>query len=236
MSTSTAEAIASAQFILIQDYMGFACTVFPIYDYLLTVGSDINLLWLQRAPFGMTTLMVLIRFTIIGMPTIQLVSILCRGIYVSSAVFSQLPNILDAVISAIRAYAVSNRSLVWAAIVFSTGILVAIINAYMIATDRIYVGYEDGVGICDIVVHFVGSTSENVQLVALICNILSQAIVTGLTWSRMLFLVRRPGEGQARVNPRSFSISWFFLRDGTAYLMHVLLCPSTHAVFLSTLF
>ncbi|KAH9914601.1 uncharacterized protein B0H18DRAFT_1044608, partial [Fomitopsis serialis] len=229
MSASTAEAIANVQVGLVQGYVGIACTVFPIYDYLLTLGSDMTLLWPQRAPSGMTTLMALIRFTTIGMSITQSVYIFCRDTYVSSAVFSLLPNILDAVISAIRAYAVSNRSLVWAAIVFATSIFVVTFDAYATAKNRYQSVDIDGTWSCYIIIHFAGSTAEN-----LIFNILSQAIVVGLTWSRMLFLVRRPGKGQARVNPRSFSISWFLLRDGTVYFMHVLLCPSTHAISLST--
>ncbi|KAH9921853.1 uncharacterized protein B0H18DRAFT_1105775 [Fomitopsis serialis] len=241
MSTSTAEAIAGVQAGVVQSYIIMACTVFAMYDYLLTVGSDITLLWLQRAPFGMTVLMGLIRFTAIGMSITLLASILylptlgnCRDSYVISSAFALFPNVLDAVISAIRAYAVSNRSLVWAATVFATDIFTVIVNVYNIATTQYQLVDVDGTWVCKIMAQFVGSTAEKVTLVGSIFNVLSQAIVAGLTWSRLLFLVQRSVK-DARVNPRSFSISWFFLRDGTVYFMHVLLRPSTHAVFLYTL-
>jgi len=209
MPTSAAEAIATLQANLVWNYVG-------------------------RAPFGMTTLMALIRFTTIGLSVTELMSFLytsplktCRDTYVSSTVFSLLPNILDAVISAIRAYAVSNRSLVWTATVFATGMFVVIVNAYILAADQYQLANVDGTWICFVIVPFgirgTSSTAKRVLLVSLIFNVLSQAIVAGLTWSRMFFLVRRPGNGQVRVNPRSYSISWLFLRDGTVYFIAIML-------------
>ncbi|KAH9921858.1 uncharacterized protein B0H18DRAFT_1019460, partial [Fomitopsis serialis] len=160
-----------------------------------------------------------IRWTVVSM-TYMMHS--CRGTYVSSSVIGLLPSILDTVISAIRAYAVRNRGLMWAATVFATSMFAVIVSVYNIATTQFQVVDVDGTWLCYTMVQTEGSTAEKVFIVSSMFSILSQAIVAGLTWSRMLFLVRRLGKGQARVNPRLYGISWFFLRDGAVYFIAIL--------------
>ncbi|KZT67490.1 hypothetical protein DAEQUDRAFT_812872 [Daedalea quercina L-15889] len=222
MSQSTV--IEDLEFTTTTNYAMIAFAVFPLYDYLLTAGSEGTLFWRGRVPLASSILMLLIRITTVSMVITGMLSTwygsslaTCRSTYIASAVFTGLPYVSEAVIAAVRVYALSNCNLLCTAIVFAMSISVFVVDMYELALTR-YAIADDGL-ICDIIVPV--SVNLKVEWPAYVCNTLAQAVVISITWYRLWFTARLTDRKQFLANLRRSSISWLFLRDGTIYFFTI---------------
>ncbi|KZT67488.1 hypothetical protein DAEQUDRAFT_739400 [Daedalea quercina L-15889] len=73
MSASTGNAIEDVKIGIITNYALTTFAVFPLYDYILTIGSEGTFFWNRRVPLGIFALLLLARFTIVGITTTSMI-------------------------------------------------------------------------------------------------------------------------------------------------------------------
>ncbi|TFY56945.1 hypothetical protein EVJ58_g7323 [Rhodofomes roseus] len=160
MSSSSAQDISDLQSGIVMGYVSIACAVFPIYDYILTTGTEVTVFWSQpqKTFRGSSLLLILIRLTTLGTAITNVISMffgsanveICRGLYLSAAIVTDLGNALDAVLSTIRVFALSGLNVWWASVVFVTSMFIVTTKFYLNAKTQYTVQNIDGIVMCNI--------------------------------------------------------------------------------------
>ncbi|KAI0729285.1 hypothetical protein C8Q72DRAFT_830101 [Fomitopsis betulina] len=230
MSIDGAELVQALKHGMVVNYAWTAFSVFPLYDYVVTTGLEWTTFWGQQVPLGIFVLMLLTRVFTIALVTTNFVYTWyasetlaqCRNVFIISSVFTQLPYALEAVISAIRTYALSGSGLLWATVVFLAGVWIVPLQMYDIAVTQYEFTRIGTLPICIVMPPTGESEGIRILLAAHVSNIASQVILIGITWSRTLFLVRGSDRKELRASLKRHTIAWLLLRDGTVYFVAML--------------
>ncbi|EKM48943.1 uncharacterized protein PHACADRAFT_265962 [Phanerochaete carnosa HHB-10118-sp] len=223
MSTQSNQALVQAYSQLATaDYITIAIVSLVVYEILITIGDEVRIVW-QRPVTAPAVLLGSVRWCILLAATLQLVpstSNSCTPLEIMVWIFSLIQFLQIALFSALRVFAIWNKSYVWSLAVFALSMVPFAINLYQ-AVESKYVSFMDPLTgtTCNEEIIFSARTHSMLVLtyVARGSLILADAIVLILTWMKTLgnWLATR------RLN-MTVSLTTCLLRDGTLYFIALL--------------
>lgn len=207
-------------------FLELAASALYCYDYVLTFSQEVRCIW-QRRFSGASLLFVLNRYAVLVnrlLRLIQLVSwsgfkrqqadVACRIVWRMSATCTILMYIAIAGFSALRMYAIYNKSRRVLAVVLVMGIVNPCVSIYY-NTQLTYQAMPPPFRGCGQDSSFGNPSVDLVFLVfGAVFSILLEAIVLALTWSRtadILMLLRKM--------QRKMGVTELLWRDGTVYFL-----------------
>ncbi|KAI0729293.1 hypothetical protein C8Q72DRAFT_830133 [Fomitopsis betulina] len=221
-SPSAAETIAETRNIFVESCMNGVIITLLLYDYVLTLGSEIDLFW-RRAPVLARLIFFSLRLSILGavittiadsyVPKYDEFLKPCIATYFSYVVLWFVGSFVIAIVTTARAYAVTGGRWLWTSITFSLSMAGIILNAYYQAKMQFRLVELNSAWTCWEAAELPPSFNMIVTLMMIVCNTLADAVVIIATWIRTFALVRFHG----RRNQQRRSIAWLLLRDGTIY-------------------
>ncbi|KAH9921841.1 uncharacterized protein B0H18DRAFT_1019322 [Fomitopsis serialis] len=201
-------AIVFAESTLISNYITIAPLALIIYDSVLTFDKEIQVFWSRKLPRAAYLLFALMRLTLIGLVVSSFPLIVgchvpydavqrCAILYaISNYAILGMSMLLTAIISAMRVYAVTSRNWVLTSLTLSFALVPVVCLPFLI------------------------QDLPNVDSVSRICAIASDVVVIGTTWRNTFYVVKFRLRDHWPPQP---TLSWYLLRDGTAYFVVMLI-------------
>ncbi|KZT68003.1 hypothetical protein DAEQUDRAFT_757898 [Daedalea quercina L-15889] len=224
-SLPVSEVIAALNSIFVQSCLNGVIITLLLYDYILTLGREVELFWC-RGPTVARVVFFSLRLSVLGavittvldsyVPKYDETIGACTATYNSYIALWFLGAVVVAVITAVRAYAVTDCSYVWTIFTLALGLSNIILNAYYQAIMKFHLVELQASITCWESAELPPSFNTIVTLMMLICNTLADAVVIFATWVRTFHIVKLQ-----RKKLRAGSIAWLLLRDGTIYFLYV---------------
>ncbi|KAI0704488.1 hypothetical protein C8T65DRAFT_696536 [Cerioporus squamosus] len=229
MSSSDADAIASYESIVVNNYCVVAASVFLLYEYVITIDREVNAFW-YRAPTGASILFLSNRYLSFVVNVLGLIEFghlsdeSCASIARGLSVLTFMNYLPWAAFSGLRAYALC-RGVMLSTLVFLLALVPLPINAARFSFDL--TGVNDPQWGC----FAEDSTPSSLQLKFVIisrtCLIVSDALLMGLTW----WALPKHTISFATIRKTGVSLTTVLLRDGTLYFGVLLIMNVLHLAF-----
>ncbi|TFK85093.1 hypothetical protein K466DRAFT_552588 [Polyporus arcularius HHB13444] len=229
MSSSDADAIASYESIIVNNYCVVAASVFLLYEYVITIDREVNSFW-HRAPTGASILFLSNRYLSFVVNVLGLIEFKqwsdesCASIARGLAVLTFMNYLPWAAFSGMRAYALC-RDITLSTLVFLLALVPLPINAARFSFGL--TGVNDPQWGC----FAEDSTPSSLQLKFVIISrtslIVSDALIIGLTW----WALPKHTVSFATLHKTRVSLTTVLLRDGTLYFGVLLIMNVLHLAF-----
>ncbi|EKM57682.1 uncharacterized protein PHACADRAFT_251462, partial [Phanerochaete carnosa HHB-10118-sp] len=189
-----------------------------VYEFLITISNEIDIVW-KRPVTVSAVLFGSIRWCMLLTATFELAPIIpnnCAPLYILIRVFLLIGYTQTALFSALRVFAISNRSHIWSLVVFAlsmvpfmTNLVDAAMTKYTAVTDPIF-GTT-----CDTNFPFSPQADNILTYITRSSLVLADTIVLVLTWIKTFGNWRRARSVNVQV-----SLTTCLLRDGQHHLFH----------------
>ncbi|EKM57660.1 uncharacterized protein PHACADRAFT_251424 [Phanerochaete carnosa HHB-10118-sp] len=206
---------AYSQYLVQQDcFLAVSCLVF--YEFVITIGDEINIVW-KRPVTVSAVLLGSLRWCMVLTIILQLIPETpnaCAPLNILGYVFLLIGFLQTAVFSALRVFAIWNRSYLWSLIVFALSMVSFVMNLIDAAVTK-YVILEEPIwgAVCASEYPFSVRTTNILIYSTRGSVILADTIVLVLTWIKTF----RHWRNARRVN-LGVSLTTCLLRDGQALL------------------
>jgi len=176
--------VAVLTYDLVEAYGAAAVTTFIIYDYLLTLGDEVELVWSMKPSASSVVYYVLLRYPVllyVIIPWISstnpgLTASVCTGLSITSDVMATTFIIMVAAFGALRIYAVSGRDWRFVLPALALGLVPAVTNLYDYAQSA-YEELPDGSSVCSQVQSLSRHLSKELVIISRTCAVASDMIV-----------------------------------------------------------
>ncbi|KZT07758.1 uncharacterized protein LAESUDRAFT_724753 [Laetiporus sulphureus 93-53] len=221
--TVTETGILALKLTFINTCCQMAASTLIFHEYTMTFSDEINLIWRCRAT-GATIIFLLNRYLALALGITIIIQTLpwntplsCEATIISYSIVNMLLNIVIAVFSALRAFAISGSKMLATLIVLSLGLVTVCASIYFMArSSYAYVLMIASMPVCDYHDYYSLDTFNRVIIASRICAIAADVIVIALTWYntyKMRAIARQIIQN---------SLSTLIFRDGTIYFVLLL--------------
>ncbi|RPD53394.1 hypothetical protein L226DRAFT_617444 [Lentinus tigrinus ALCF2SS1-7] len=234
-STSDADAIASYESIVVNNYCVLAASVFLLYEYIITIDREVNLFW-QGASIWVSALFLsnrYISFVNNALAVIEFAHISdesCASMAKGLAVFSFVNYLPWAIFSGLRAYALC-RGIILSIFIFLLALAPIPINTARFSFNL--TGVNDPQWGCFAEDSIPPSLGLKFVIISRTGLIISDTLLIGLTW----WALPKNTISFTTLRKVGVSLTTVLLRDGTLYFGVLLIMNVLHLAFsLSSMF
>lgn len=226
MSSSISEAalVELAKESFTENCCAAAAVALLIYDWAITLGQELRYVWSSKFR-GYTLLFILNRVNSLGMIVGILMGLTpwytgesCKAAVLVLASFQIMNFVIWAIVSSLRVYAISNRTVWVSLLTFLLALVPAATNVYNYIASSYFVSTYSILVECE----YNQKYSDSVGMKLLICTrvavILADAMVLLVTWRHLRGTLK-----SSRIGTNRVSLGLLLLRDGTLYFVMLLL-------------
>ncbi|KAI0758205.1 hypothetical protein C8Q74DRAFT_1303755 [Fomes fomentarius] len=207
-----AQIIASYNSLQDQHYIFVAITGLVVYEYIITFTSEVELFWKRKfttssALFYVTRYIacLLNLYNVLGPDPTIFRNLGCPVVFYTFSFVEYMQYLPWALFSALRAYALSAKSWLFAVIVFLSSVVPMVVN--LITTGHATVVFDSES--CTIGYNESSTTVKNFTIIARVCLIASDLLVMGITWNATFRTSKA-----AQAIGQKLSLSTVLFRDG----------------------
>ncbi|EKM48828.1 uncharacterized protein PHACADRAFT_266071 [Phanerochaete carnosa HHB-10118-sp] len=202
------------------DYISAAAASLVVYEFLITMGDEINIIW-KRPVTATDILFCSVRWCMLLTVALELAPATqnsCAPLEIVSWIVTLVQFFQVALFSALRVFAIGDRSYVWSLTIFALSMVPFVTNLYNIVESK-YGSFQDPLaGMTCIQEHMFSARTFNMFMyITRGSLVLADTIVLVLTWIKTFGNWKTTRRLNIKV-----SLTTCLLRDGTLYFIALL--------------